>query len=571
MICKSCGTIHPGEGSVCPLCHDRLQQETPVLQRLRQHFAGKYEFRRLLGIGGYGEVYLARDRMLERDVAFKILLSTYSQDPQMKERFIREARLYARMEHPHLIPIYDTGVLDNDVFLVMKFIDGETLKSYITREKRITNHWAMQFVVMIGSALEYIHENGIVHRDIKPANILMEKRTGNLFLADFGIARFESSQTLTNTGMIIGTPYYISPEQIKGKKIDRRSDIYALGSTLYELLCGDPPFQGHSPLDIMYQHVNEEPIPLADRCPDIQPLWLKIVERCLKKDPNLRFQNVREITALLHPGQVTTVLQGPVLPKPPSKKRRRWLVPASLFGMAAAGLLFVPGWLRHKEKPPVTVETKDAVQSVGPKQDGSPPANGTEFPDNAKLLPDVQGQMGKTGTKKEPPEAVKKELSITPEKKTARPAAIPPITNMTGVVAFSSFPPTLPADVYFNGKKIGTTEQAFEQSFPQGKYTFVFVVPDYQSVEVEVEVKAGVLTSAHHKFTPFRQFTVNATPFGTLSIDGQEIGETPCYPKIPHGRHQLKISRPGYRTEERTIVVDKDISTIVSFKLTKEE
>jgi len=274
------------------------------IDKVKEELSKKYEFIKLIGKGGFAEVYLAKDKLLEREVAIKILLAQHTGDKEVVERFLREAKLYANFDHKNLIPIYETGIVNNNAFLVMKYVNGQSLKEIIDKQGVLNSEQTMKVVKGMASALKYIHNKGIIHRDIKPANILIENNTNRIYLADFGIARPISSKTLTQTGMLIGTPYYISPEQINKGVADRRSDIYALGTTLYEVISGSPIFKGKTPIEVLYKHVNEEPKPIASINPNITMEMKHIVEKCLEKNPNDRFQNANEILDIISTGKI---------------------------------------------------------------------------------------------------------------------------------------------------------------------------------------------------------------------------------------------------------------------------
>ncbi|MEN8155128.1 MAG: serine/threonine-protein kinase, partial [Acidobacteriota bacterium] len=269
------------------------------IENIKKFFSGKYDFIELLGRGGFAEVHLAMDKMLERKVAIKILLPQHTSDPEIVKRFIREARLYAKLEHPNLINIYETGIAEGTAFIVMKYVKGENLKTYIQKDVKTRLSLVPRVIESLSGALNYIHEKGIIHRDIKPANIILEDGGKNIYLADFGIARSDSSQTMTQTGSIMGTPYYISPEQIKGGVVDQRSDLYAFGATLYELVTGKPVFSADSSMEILYKHVNSEPEQIGKTSPETPKNLKYIISRCLEKKPEKRFQNAVEITEIL--------------------------------------------------------------------------------------------------------------------------------------------------------------------------------------------------------------------------------------------------------------------------------
>jgi len=295
------------------------------IEKVKKSLSQKYEFIKLIGKGGFAEVYLAKDKLLEREVAIKILLSQHAEDSEVVERFIREARLYAKFDHKNLIPIYETGIVENNAFLVMKYINGESLKDIVDRQGSLNSDQTLKVVKGMASALTYIHGKGIIHRDIKPANILIEKAANRIYLADFGIARPISSKTLTQTGMLIGTPYYISPEQINKGIADKRSDIYALGTTLYEIISGKPVFKCETPIEVLYKHVNEAPKPIASINPNITMEMKHIVEKCLRKDPNDRFQNANEILEVITTGKFDKTIKSD-LPKKKSNTNAFFII-----------------------------------------------------------------------------------------------------------------------------------------------------------------------------------------------------------------------------------------------------
>jgi len=266
------------------------------IETIKKIFSNKYDFTKLLGRGGFAEVYLAVDKILAREVAIKILLPRHSTNPEIVKSFIREARLYTKLEHPNLIKIYETGIAEGTAFIVMKYVKGANLKSYINKDLKIRLSITPKIIESLSSVLSYIHKKGIIHRDIKPANIILEDGENNIYLADFGIAWSDSTQTNIQTRSIMGTPYYISPEQVKGGVVDHRSDIYALGATLYELIAGKPVFSADSPIEILHKHVNSEPENIGDIAPETPKNLKYIISRCLEKKPEKRFQNALEIS-----------------------------------------------------------------------------------------------------------------------------------------------------------------------------------------------------------------------------------------------------------------------------------
>jgi len=250
---------------------------------------GRYRLEERVGAGGMAEVWRALDLGLERHVAVKVMsLDAVSTDASFVTRFLREAKLSARLEHPHILPIYDFGQVDELLFLVMPLLPGGTLRD--RAREGVPGNVAMEWLRELASALDYAHGEGIVHRDVKPANVLFDK-TGRLFLADFGLAREARSENLTVAGTVLGTPVYMSPEQVKGEQAGPRSDQYALGVLAYYLLAGAPPFEANSVFVVMEKTLREEPgLPSA-----LNPVLHRSVDyvllKVLEKRPSERFES----------------------------------------------------------------------------------------------------------------------------------------------------------------------------------------------------------------------------------------------------------------------------------------
>jgi serine/threonine-protein kinase len=263
---------------------------------------GRYELDGVVGRGGMAEVYRARDIRLDRIVAIKTLRSDLARDHTFQARFRREAQSAASLNHPAVVAVYDTGEDASEgtpvPYIVMEYVDGRTLRDLLRADRRLLPERAVELVDGILRALDYSHRGGIVHRDIKPANVMITTG-GEIKVMDFGIARAmaDSAATMTQTAQVIGTAQYLSPEQARGERVDARSDIYSTGCLLYELLTGQPPFTGDSPVAIAYQHVREDPIPPSQIDPEI-PQWADaIVLKAMAKDPAHRYQSAGEMRA----------------------------------------------------------------------------------------------------------------------------------------------------------------------------------------------------------------------------------------------------------------------------------
>ncbi|MGK5737634.1 Stk1 family PASTA domain-containing Ser/Thr kinase [Micromonospora sp. URMC 103] len=301
---------------------------------------GRYQVGELLGYGGMAEVHRGRDLRLGRDVAIKMLRTDLARDATFQMRFRREAQNAASLNHPAIVAVYDTGeetapTGETLPFIVMEFVNGRTLKEVLGAEGRLQPRRALEICADVCAALEFSHRHGIIHRDIKPGNVMLTQ-TGQVKVMDFGIARALASgaTTMTQTSAVIGTAQYLSPEQARGEAVDARSDVYAAGCVLFELLCGHPPFVGDSPVSVAYQHVREAPPTPSDINPEVSPAVDAIVLKALSKNPLNRYQSAAEMRAdLLRAAAGRPVLATPVM----REQETMPMAPAAAPGYAGGG------------------------------------------------------------------------------------------------------------------------------------------------------------------------------------------------------------------------------------------
>jgi eukaryotic-like serine/threonine-protein kinase len=276
---------------------------------------GRYQLGSLLGAGGMARVYLATDRVLERQVAVKVLRASDAQDPLFVERFRREARAAARLSHPNIVAVFDSGSDADQPYLVMEYVPGQSLAQVLARQGRLAPRRVVELAIQVCAALAAAHAQGLVHRDIKPANVLVGP-DGQVKVTDFGIVKASAATTLTGTGTVLGTAAYLSPEQAHGGPVDARSDLYGLGCVLYELVCGGPPFGSgadRSPVAIATRHVSELPEPPSARNPQVDPALETVMLTALAKDPAQRYQSAVELHHALE-----RVLAGDATPAAPA-------------------------------------------------------------------------------------------------------------------------------------------------------------------------------------------------------------------------------------------------------------
>jgi tetratricopeptide (TPR) repeat protein len=410
MICPNCHTPNPDGASVCLSCSSQLRVEgapspapdgtlspvppatippglafdrgtvAPSVQLSASGRTGlqegleighRYTVLKLLGRGGMGAVYLVHDKELDRDVALKVIRPDIAEDGNTLERFKREIQLSSVVTHKNVLRVFDLGEGAGIKFVTMQFVDGEDLAAVIKRVGRLPNEQIVSVFRQVCLGLEAAHEQGVVHRDLKPQNIMLD-RSGNVYLTDFGLAKALGASAMTESGALLGTPFYMSPEQVRGETADHRSDIYSLGIILYEMATGKVPFSTGSAYQVMMQRLQRAPRPVSDVNPEFPPHLRKILERCMATEVAERYQSVAEILGDLDSGRVTTSLRRE------AKRKPRLAVP--LAAAAAVVALAIAGWLvlRGRSSPsgaahkPVSVLVADFENTTGdPVFDGT--------------------------------------------------------------------------------------------------------------------------------------------------------------------------------------------------------
>ena len=351
--CFRCHTPIPGNSKFCLSCGaDVSGGDGPtstssvdiVRERLQRIIAGKYRLERLLGKGGMGQVFLAHDLTLEREVAIKVLPPDVAQDDQVVRRFQQEAKTAAKLDHPNIIPIYRVESEGGLNYFVMKYISGTSLEDLLDKKEPLPVPEIQRILWEAACALGHAHQRGVVHRDVKPANIMFD-HDGRVMLTDFGISKaLQAATGFTATGMIIGTPHYMAPEQGKGAPVDGRADQYSLGVVGYRMITAELPFSGDSVHTIIYKHIYEEPPLASTKRPGIPASLTVAISRALAKEPDQRFPTMEDFATAVWPEQPvasparsrgparlrsratadppTEITGAPTTPLPPAKSRQ---------------------------------------------------------------------------------------------------------------------------------------------------------------------------------------------------------------------------------------------------------
>ncbi|HEX2717853.1 MAG TPA: serine/threonine-protein kinase, partial [Gemmatimonadaceae bacterium] len=459
--------------------------------RLVRTFDGRYNVRELLGAGGMGAVFLADDLQLEREVAIKVLPLSLASDPQVVQRFQREAKTAAKLDHPHIIPIYRVESENGLEYFVMKYVRGRSLESILEQGGPMPVPEAVRILREAATALGHAHQRGVVHRDVKPANIMLEG-DGRVILTDFGISKAAdaASTQLTSTGMIVGTPNYIAPEQALGKAVDGRADQYALGVTAFQMLTGQLLFTGESAQAILVRHVVDAPPRVSSVRPDVPRHVDAAVARTLAKTPEERFATMEQLAAALEGKPVAAAASAPTLVSAP---RAAVSSAAATVPLAAAA---VPAARRRSVGRWAALIGVVAVGAVAAARYGVP----------AK-----------------------------------RDAALPVATPVPDSIATAAAGSTVDAPASAPVDSTATSGASDSTPAPDGPRPLRRVVAARQ---------------AQRSLARTAPLTVGAEPYGTLYVDGVEIGDTPVvnHP-LPVGRHEIRVEREGYRTRRETIVV----------------
>jgi serine/threonine-protein kinase len=515
-----------------------------ILQaRLQRLVQGKYEIRRLLGKGGMGAVFLAHDLTLEREVAIKVLPPDFSTDPQVIKRFQQEAKTAAKLDHTNIIPIYRVESEEGLNYFVMKFISGTSLEDVLESKQPLTDDYVQRILWEAACALGHAHSRGVVHRDVKPANIMFD-HDGRVMLTDFGISKaLQSASGLTGTGMIIGTPHYMAPEQAKGQPVDGRADQYSLGVVGYRLLAGALPFSGDSVHTILYKHIFEEAPRVSGLRQDLPRFLTEPIQRALSKDPAQRFPTMEEFATAIWPEQPVSatgkatprpVLQRPApAPAPPTGARGPVTADTPTEHVASAAASAAA-----PTTPLPSVRTRPAAPRPAPQQS----SKAGVFVLLAVVALGVGGYVVVSGRSGAGSTGSDEPSAVTPPP--APPPAPPAVTPQSTAVAAQT-PGTTATATPPRIEPPATKAQVPDRrpTRPAGRQPAPPVVVQPPPVQQPPPEEQGSLT-------------IDSDPSGEVFIDGVDVGPTPLVNyAVKPGSHQLRIESACCKTYTRTIQV----------------
>lgn len=491
--------------------------------RVNDVLAGRYRLIEKIGEGGMGTVFVAHDTELDRQVAVKLLAAALVNDPEVVERFEREARLTARLDHPNIVPIYDVGRFDERPFIVMKLLAGDSLAGLLRNKGGFTSDETLRLMRQLAAGLDYIHGQGFIHRDVKSGNIFVAP-DGHATILDFGILRAKSAtQGLTRTGMVMGTPHYMAPEQALGlKDVDHRVDLYALGVVLFECLTGTLPFDADSELRVIQLQAHAPPPDIIDRAPWVARPVADVIRKALAKRPEDRFSSGAELVAALEAAYTEAAPQAHVAPTQVNPMVPTNTAP-SLRRLGDAPLPVVAGV-------PIQGETGELARAVRPRR--LVPWMVLLFLAGAGVAyVATHGGSGESGH--DPVRAV-------PD------AAVEEVRDANAVA--EAFSELLDAGAQVDASDAGDAED-----------------PDEGDDAGTGDVKPAVKPRRYGRVNVLS--TLNGEPWWVqVFVDGAPRGRTPLLLDLPSGSHVVRVERSGFKSQSREIRVNPG-KVVVRFEL----
>jgi serine/threonine protein kinase len=551
--CARCGQpLEPGI-TTCPKCGAPAEPPPPrkatgdtlVSVDVHSMLEGKWRIGKQIGEGGMGTVYLATDVALDREVAVKILAKQLATDQELLTRFEREAKMMAKLEHPNIVPVYAVGRHDDRPFIVMKMLEGQTLSQLLRDKGALSVDETLAMAKQVAAGLQFIHEKGFVHRDIKASNIFIAP-DGHATILDFGILRSREGQdNLTRTGMVMGTPQYMSPEQALGVRgVDHRSDLYALAVLAYECLTGTLPFDGDNELSIIQMQAHMPPPDLLQRAPWVPKPLADVVVRALSKRPEDRYPSANELFQALATARDLAADSGP-LTAPPASARRpsgekvqiRPTTPAVPSGMGLAALQ--AELARSGARPAAPVEPAAVAAVPGP--------------DTAALAKSLR---------------TRRRLPLW--------VLAGALVLGGGAAAYYALARPNPAPVTTAEPEDAGAPETTPLAIPLVNDAGENVVATPEDVEDESETKPGANHSTGTRPKGERHgngritvvTTLRGEPYwASVTVDGVRRGTTPMLLELPSGPHAVRIERLGFKPMSRQVKVAVGRTSVQRFEL----
>jgi len=515
VYCRKCG--FPLTGAEIPSFTQTMTFQSPVFGLpVETLFAERYRVKEQLGSGGMGKVYRVVDETIDEEIALKLIRPEIASDKKTIERFKNELKLSRSISHAHVCRMYHLGEVEGIPYITMEFIKGEDLKSIIHREGALPSDRTIQLALQICRGLTEAHKHGVVHRDLKPGNIMIDDK-GMAKIMDFGIARSVRTETITESGMMVGTLDYMSPEQAGGLKADNRADIYSLGVILFEMVTGMLPFKGETPISTALKHQTEAPPPPMEKNPNVPESLNSIILKCLEKSRENRYQTVEGLIADLEKTEKGGSVVFPIARKKKEKKIHwpYFAVPALLFALlASVYFIFIKG------SPGQVPEKQAEVTQTLPQEKAPPPPETSVLQEQAPA----------------------KEETASPQVKAA---LLPP-----GIMEIDSNPSG--ATVYINGRREGQTP--FKGDYGEGRYSIrLSKAPEYKDFTASLNVTSGQTTVKDYTLPPNYILNVETTPEGAdVIIDGSLRGRTPLKLELSESRIRLAVEMDTWTSVSET-------------------
>lgn len=596
-ICKRCNASNPDDAKYCKECGYFLEEteevtpsrKTPADIVPTHHvFLGKrFEILELLGIGGMGKVYKAKDTELDEVIAIKLLLDELSSDEKMIEYFKREIRLARKVKHKNIARVHDLQEFEGKRFITMEYVDGTTLKNLITKKGSFSLEEGLPIIKQVCEGLKACHDSGIIHRDISSKNIMIDKN-GNALIMDFGIAR---SAVTGGTATVVGTPHYMSPEQLEGKKVDARSDIYSLGVVMYEMFTGSLPFTGTTPISIAMRHLKEKPVNPARLNRALPKKMCEIILKCLEKEKAKRYQTIEVL--LKDISELEKIVQTEAIQLPKRKFKISYLIPLAVIiaflAMRELWLILKP--TEESQKPAI----KHAEEVLTPMEEveksSSEPIKEEIKTQPVESNPSVLTKLSETHETKiqniqeKPKVEVEKPLTKKPEEKTSQPRTRiipqekpnPPPTEKPkkietekerlirmGVGLFSPVIPFKGTFILVDGEPLAQSPVSSVE-LPEGKHKIELKNHELNAyLEDEIYIIAGETLKKSYSFPQKGAIQVQAIPWAEVFIEGKNYGQTPIEKiELPVGYYEIVFKHPAFPEKRVKVTVKGEETTRV--------